>query len=183
MKRLIAFAGLGIALSGCVVTIIPPAASGSISNLRSQAFYCINDGVGTSTTNVTNFKFKFDVTGTISGYEVYVSNPDASGTASTPQALGGVQGPRTETASLSAASGRVARAVQITGNGANAAPTLGTFVGTVSTKPLAVVVSQGSLWVRPIRTDGSFGNYVESKELMTPSSDKATCETAIGNVP
>lgn len=181
MKRLLALAGLGIALSGCVITVVP--ATGSISNLRSQAFYCINDGVGTSTTNVTSFKFKFDVTGTISGYEVYISNPDPSGTASTPQAVGGVQGPRTETVSLSASSGRVARAVQITANGGNAAPTLGGFVGTVSVKPSAILVSQGSLWVRPIRSDGTFGNYVESKELMTPSSDAATCQTAIGNVP
>lgn len=180
MKRLIALAGLGIALSGCVVTIIPPA-TGSISNLRSQVFYCITGG--TSTTNVTSFKFKFDVTGTINGYEVYVANPDAAGTATSPQAAGNVQGPQTDTASLSASSGRIARAVQITGNGTNAAPTLGTFVGTVSVKPQAINTSQGSLWVRPIRTDGSYGSYVKAPDLMTPSSDKATCETAIGNVP
>jgi hypothetical protein len=180
MKKLIALAGLGVALSGCIV-IVPPPSNGSISNLRSQSFYCITGG--TSTTNTTNYKFKFDVTGSISGYEVWVSNPDASNAASSPQAAGAEQGPKIETVTLSASSGRVARAVEITGNGLNAAPTLGGFVATVSVKPQAIGVSQGRLWVRPILSDGSRGSYVESVELMTPSNDAATCNTSIGNVP
>jgi hypothetical protein len=179
MKKLIALAGLGVALSGCIV-IVPPA-NGSISNLHSQPFYCITGG--SSTTNTTNYKFKFDVTGSISGYEVWVSNPDASNAAASPQAAGAEQGPQIDTVNLSASSGRVARAVQITGNGANAAPTLGGFVATVSVKPQAIGVSQGRLWVRPILSDGSRGSYVESAELMTPSNDAATCNTSIGNVP
>jgi hypothetical protein len=178
MKRLIALAGLGLALSGCII-IEPPPPTGSISNVRAQAFYCFG-AAGT----VTNYKFKFNVSGTITGFEVWVSDPDASDQYSTPQAAGSPQGPQTENVTLSAASGRVARAVQITaGNTSGNPPILGGFVGVVSIKPQAIGVSQGRLWLRPIRTDNSRGSYVKAQELMTPTDDSATCNTPIGNVP
>jgi hypothetical protein len=179
MKRLLALAGLGVALSGCIVIVDPPSGP-AISNLRSQVFYCTG-AAGTT----TNYKFKFDVNRTISGIEVYLTNWAGDTPPSTPNQVGGpVQGPTTETVTINGTQ-RVARAVLITA-GAGDAPQLGNFVGVVSAptlKPQAIGVTQGTLWVRAKLPNGSFSDYLASKDGMTSSADSATCNTPIGNVP
>lgn len=185
MKRLLALAGLGMTLSGCLFIFVPPSGSG-ITNLRSQIFYCTR-GAG----NTTNYKFKFDVPAgqSINGIEVYLTNWAGDNPPATPSGVGGpIQGPQIDNTPVNNTGGtvplRTARAVQITSSGLpDDVPTLGGFVGTVSVRPQAINVNQATLWVRAILSDGSKGPYFASRDGMVANADSATCNTPIGNVP
>lgn len=178
MKRLLALTGLGLALSGCIIIFDPTPPANSISNLRTQEFYC--SGVNGS---FTRFKFKFDVNKAIAGYEVWVSDPGGELPAS-PQAAGNAQGPTVFSGSVP--TGRFSTAVEIRA-GANDAPILGPITGVV---PTTIGVSAGRLWVRAIFSDGQKGEYVTAAgsvaprgAIMTPINDVGTCVVPITSVP